>query len=94
MQQDQISQHENSSSTAIIGLSNTSHRYVVINADELRLRIEPSLDSDTFKWKDGTNQHPKKGEKYLYLGEYGDFYKIDFKGHTLWVSKQYTFIEE
>ena len=72
---------------------NTKKSYVVIDASQLRLRIGPSLNSDTYKWPDGTNRHPYIGERFLYLGESGDFYQIDFKGEKLWVSKQYTHVE-
>ena len=72
---------------------NSSSRYVVIDGSELRLRLDPSTSADTYKWKDGTNRHPKVGEAFRYLGESGDFYKIDFKGTQLWVSKLYTHIE-
>ena len=74
-------------------ITTSSPHYVVINGTELRLRISPSPNGDTFKWKDGSNRHPNKGEKYRYLGESGDFYKIDYKGNELWVSKQYTYLE-
>lgn len=70
-----------------------SNRYVVIDGTELRLRLGPSTSADTFKWGDGSNRHPNIGERYRYLGESGDFYKIDYKGHELWVSKQYTYLE-
>ena len=70
--------------------NNSSGRYVVIDGSELRLRYGPSLSSDTFKWPDGHNRHPNVGERFKYLGESGDFYKIDFNGHILWVSKQHT----
>ena len=73
--------------------SYSSARYVVIDGTELRLRLGPSTSADTFKWKDGTNRHPKVGERFKYLGESGDFYQIDFHGHKLWVSKFYTHIE-
>jgi predicted RNA-binding Zn-ribbon protein involved in translation (DUF1610 family) len=66
---------------------------VVINGTNLRMRYAPSLDAEIFKWADGTNRHPEKGEKYPYLGEVGDFYKINYKGYTLYVSKQYTYVE-
>ena len=69
-------------------------QYVVIDGSGLRLRLGPSTNADTFKWPDGTNRHPKVGDKFLYLGESGDFYKIDFNGKELWVSKQYTHIAE
>lgn len=67
--------------------------YVVIDGSELRLRLEPSTNADTFKWGDGSNRHPKVGERFLYLGEEGDFYLIDFYGNALWVSKKYTHLE-
>ncbi|MBR4392079.1 MAG: hypothetical protein IKT08_08260 [Bacteroidales bacterium] len=67
--------------------------YVVIDGSELRLRLGPSTSADTFKWPDGTNRHPKVGERFLYLGEEGDFYQIDFHGNQLWVSKKYTHLE-
>lgn len=67
--------------------------YVVIDGSELRLRLEPSTDADTFKWGDGSNRHPKVGERFLYLGEEGDFYQINFYGNALWVSKKYTHLE-
>lgn len=67
--------------------------YVVIDGSELRLRLEPSTSADTFKWPDGTNRHPKVGERFIYLGEEGDFYQISFYGTALWVSKKYTHLE-
>lgn len=67
--------------------------YVVIDGSELRLRLGPSTSADTFKWGDGSNRHPKVGERFLYLGEEGDFYMIDFHGTALWVSKKYTHLE-
>lgn len=74
---------------------NNSHvnQFVVIDGSQLRLRLGPSTSSDTFKWPDGTNRHPDVGDKFRYLGESGDFYKIDFNGTELWVSKQYTHLE-
>lgn len=68
-------------------------QFVVIDGSQLRLRLAPSTSSDTFKWSDGTNRHPNVGDKFRYLGESGGFYKIDFNGNELWVSKQYTHLE-
>lgn len=68
-------------------------KIVVIDASELRLRLTPSTSSETFKWPDGSNRHPIVGDKFNYLGESDDFYKIDFNGNEVWVSKQYTHIE-
>lgn len=83
-----------SSSHTIYQQSNSGvSRFVVIDGSQLRLRLGPSTSSDTFKWPDGTNRHPEVGSKYRYLGASGDFYKIDFKGNELWVSKQYSHVE-
>lgn len=68
--------------------------HVVIDGSNLRLRLGPSTSADTFKWGDGSNRHPKVGERFPFLGEEGDFYQIDFHGNALWVSKQYTHVEE
>lgn len=67
--------------------------FVVIDGSQLRLRLGPSTSSDTFKWPDGTNRHPNVGDRFRYLGESGDFYKIDFNGLELWVSKHYSHLE-
>jgi len=67
--------------------------YVVIDGSELRLRLEPSTSADTFKWPDGTNRHPKVGERFLYIGETEDFYEINFHGNFVWVSKKFTHLE-
>ena len=69
------------------------NQFVVIDGSQLRLRLGPSTSSDTFKWPDGKNRHPNVGDRFKYLGESGDFYKIDFNGTEVWVSKQYSHID-
>lgn len=76
-----------------VSLDCNQNQVIVIDGSELRLRLGPSTSSDTFKWPDGTNRHPNVGEQFKYLGESGDFYKIDFNGNELWVSKQFSHIE-
>lgn len=71
----------------------SSSQYVVIDATELRLRLGPSTSAGILRWEDGSERYPNKGERYLFLGESGDFYKIDYKGRELWVSKKYTYLE-
>ena len=71
----------------------SSTRYVVIDGTELRLRLGPSTSSETLKWGDGSNRHPEVGEVFRLLDESGDFYKIDYKGNEVWVSKQFSHIE-
>lgn len=87
-------QNNTSSSSEFHQQSNSGvSQFVVIDGSQLRLRLAPSTSSDTFKWPDGTNRHPNVGDKFRCLGESGDFYKIDFNGNELWVSKQYTHLE-
>lgn len=76
-----------------VSIGHSQNQVVVIDGSGLRLRLGPSTSSDTFKWPDGTNRHPNVGDKFKYLGESGDFYKIDFNGNELWVSKQFSHIE-
>ena len=76
-----------------MGDGETIDTYVVIDGSELRLRLEPSTSADTFKWPDGTNRHPKVGERFMYMGETDDFYQINFHGNFVWVSKKFTHLE-
>ena len=69
-----------------------SSKYVIIDGSELRLRLGPSTSAETLRWADGSNRHPNVGEQFRYLGESGDFYKIDYHGNEVWVAKQYTHI--
>ena len=92
-QRSQNSYYEENSRQSQQSTYNNSNRYVVIDGSGLRLRLGPSTSADTYKWGDGSNRHPKVGEAFRYLGESGDFYKIDFKGTQLWVSKLYSLIE-
>ena len=71
----------------------SSVKYVVIDGSELRLRMGPSTSYDTFKWPDGTNRHPKVGDAFRYLRESNGFFNIDFHGHSLWVSAEFSHIE-
>lgn len=75
------------------GEDEDGERYVVIDGSELRLRLGPSTSSETLKWGDGSNRHPEVGEVFRLLDETVDFYKIDYKGNEVWVSKQFSHIE-
>ena len=91
--QNEIMSNTSSNVAKVSSNAYEGNQVVVIDGSELRLRLSPSTSSDTFKWPDGTNRHPKVGERFKYLGESGDFYKIDFNGNELWVSKQFSHIE-
>lgn len=68
-------------------------RQVVIDGTNLRLRYAPHPNAETYKRIDGTNWHPQKGERFPYKGETEDFYKIDYNGIVLYVSKLHTHID-
>ena len=72
-----------------VKIQKESKKYVVINANELRLRYGPSLDSQTLRWADGTERYATRGEVFKYLGETDEFYKIDYHGNQFWVFKQF-----
>ena len=73
---------------------NNDGQYVIIDANDLRLRKGPSLDAETYKKMDGKNVHANKGECYRYLDESDGFYKIDYRGDEVWVSKDYTYLSD
>ena len=62
---------------------------VVVTGNGVRLRLGPSLRSETLTDNKGVNIHPNKGDKLECLGEASDFYKVKFKGRTVFISKQF-----
>ena len=75
-------------------VENNAGQYVIIDANDLRLRKGPSLDAEIYKKMDGKNLHVNKGECYQYLDESNGFYKIDYRGDEVWVSKDYTYLSD
>ncbi|MBR2101682.1 MAG: SH3 domain-containing protein [Prevotella sp.] len=66
--------------------------YVVINGTNVRLRTGPGTNYSYFTWNDGSPCYLPKGTYLGYLGEQNDFYKADYKGHTVYVSKKFSYI--
>lgn len=80
----------NSSISSQIGSSNSSvPEYVEVTGVNLRLRKAPSLKADTYKWPDGTNRHPDKGQILKCIGQQDGFYNVEFDGVSLWISQDY-----
>ena len=71
---------------------NASHRSVVINGVNLRLRLGPSTSSGILQDGEGKNIHLPTGTQLQYMGESGDFYAVLYNGQTVYVSKQFTSI--
>ena len=65
---------------------------IVVDGVNVRLRLSPTLDeSNILKNNYGMNVHPQKGEKFPYLGEEGEFYRIPYLGKEVYISKQHTY---
>ena len=73
----------------VIALGAAAADYVTVTGTNVRLRLKPSLQSETLTTAAGVNIHPKKGEKLECLGDVGDFYKVRFKGKVVYVSKKF-----
>lgn len=76
-----------------LGLTQNPMQYVVIDYSNIYLWEQPTTNSKTLKWEDGSNCYLIAGEKYRSFGELAGFYLIDFHGNRVWVEKQYAHIE-
>ena len=74
---------------ALMAISAMATDYVVVTGTNVRLRLAPSLNSETLTNNKGVNIHPNKGQKLVCLGTSGDFYKVKFNGNNVWISKLY-----
>lgn len=69
--------------------------YVAVDGKDVRLRTSPVINNkNIIKAPNGKNLHPNQGDRLEYLGEEGDFYLVKYKGHTAYISKQFTHIVE
>ena len=68
-------------------------KYVVVAGDNVRLRWESSLDGKIYSNSKGKAIYPRKGSKLTYLGEEGNFFKVQYKGNILFISKDYTYLK-
>ena len=64
-------------------------KYVVVTGQNVRLRQSPSLKGAIYS-ANGKPIYPKKGQKIKLIGEEGDFYKVNFEGNYLYISKQFS----
>lgn len=75
----------------------TNPTEVVVTGTNVRLRKSPYIDqrnpnSNTLIYQNGTNVHPYKGEALRYLGDAGDFYYVEYKGFTCYISKKHSYL--
>lgn len=75
-------------------ISSPLEKYVSIKGTQLRLRLGPSTDYEMLKDANGKTVYINTGDVFPCLGEEGDFYKINYQGKELYVSKQYADITD
>ena len=66
--------------------------YVVVNGTNVRLRTGPGTNYAYYTWKDGSPCYLPKGTYLTHLGESGEFYKVDYNGKILYISKKFSYI--
>lgn len=64
-------------------------RSIIVTGTDVRVRKGPGLNYDPITDNNGKNIHPDKGQRLEYLGEAEEFYRVRFKGHECWISKQF-----
>ena len=72
-----------------VTLSALAADFVTVTGTNVRLRLQPSLQSETLTTSKGVNIHPKKGEKLECLGQTGNFYKVRYQGKVVYISTQF-----
>ena len=70
-----------------------SKKYVVVNGENVRLRLEPSLEAGWLHDAKGNSVHAPKGAKLEYNGEKGDFYYVIYKNNNVYISKKFSYID-
>lgn len=76
---------------AIVALGAWAEIFVEVTGTDVRLRMKPSLNAATLiDANTGQNIHPKKGDRLPYLGEAGDFNKVNYNGYVVYISKQFS----
>lgn len=73
----------------MVALACAATDYVTVTGTNVRLRLQPSLQSETLTNSRGENLHPAKGQRLEVLGQAGDFYKVRFNGKQVYISKQF-----
>ena len=74
----------------LLGLAASAADYVEVTGTNVRLRTQPSLQGAIYKDANNNPIYPKKGAVLECYGDFGDFYKVKFKGTELYISKQFS----
>lgn len=68
-------------------------KMVIVDGTNVRLRRSASLKGEIVLNEEGQTLYPKKGASFKYLGTSGNFYKIDYYGEELYISRDYCHIK-
>lgn len=77
----------------LLGANAQTKKYVVVNGENVRLRLEPSLQAAWLHDTKGNPVHAPKGTKLEYKGEKGDFYYVFYKNNSVYISKKFSYID-
>ncbi|MBQ4023356.1 MAG: hypothetical protein II612_05060 [Prevotella sp.] len=81
-----------SPATAKTSTKKSDKFYVVVNGTNVRLRTGPGTNYVYYTWKDGSPCYLPKGTYLTHLGESGEFYKVEYNGKTVYISKKFSYI--
>ncbi len=68
-------------------------KMVIVDGTNVRLRRTPSLKGEIALNEEGQTMYPKKGSSFKYLGTSGNFYKINYFGEELYISRDYSHLK-
>lgn len=74
------------------GSVSTRGSVVVVNGVNVRLRYGPGLNYAIYSNNRGNPIYPSKGSRLTYLGQSGNWYKVRYNGQTLYISKDYSYL--
>lgn len=66
---------------------------VVVDGVNVRFRRSPSTKGEIVLNEEGQTLYPRKGQELKYLGTNGSFYKVDWFGEELYISRDYTHLK-
>lgn len=78
----------------LMGLSAMATTYVVVDGVHVRLRFAPSTKGEIAIGEDGKPYYPQKGQKFIYLGTEGNFYKINYLESVAYISRDFCHLKE
>ena len=65
---------------------------VIVDGVHVRLRWGPSTDAAIYSNSHGHAIYPRKGQSLTYLETVGDWYKVKYKGHELYISSDFCYL--